>query len=59
MFRIVRTEKVREVYVDDHRIFLAVIGNSGGWGECSAEVAEKDMQKCLKAWNLEEADGPV
>lgn len=55
MFRIVRTEKTREVYIDDRRIFLATIGDTGGWGECSVEVAETEMQKLLEEWTLNEA----
>lgn len=54
MFRIVRTEKTREVYVDGRRIFLSTIGNTGAWGECSPEASEVEMQKCLKKWGLDE-----
>lgn len=54
MLRIVRTERTLEVYNDDKRIFLETIGDSGAWGECSSEHAERSMKGFLKCWGVEE-----
>lgn len=51
--RIVRESTKRELWRGDSRIFLAVIGDSGGWGECSEEVAERDMLRCLMDWTAQ------
>lgn len=46
--KIVRDPTKRELWLDDRRIYLTLIGD--GWGECSEEVAEREMQECLEGW---------
>lgn len=48
--RIVKEPTKRELWLGEKRIFLATIGDDGGWGECSEEVAERDMLRCLAEW---------